>query len=71
MISIVSKEFDLMCFVKDKSILTGFCKFDDVAHEFGEHLLKKCIYERKLINIDKRDGGLEWTEFGRRSMGVE
>jgi hypothetical protein len=70
MISIVSKEFDLMCFVKDRSILTGFCKFDDVAHEFGEHLLKKCIYERKLIYIDKRDGGLEWTEFGRRSMGV-
>lgn len=59
-----------MCFVKDKSILTGFCKFDDVASEFGEHLLKKCIFEKKIIYIDKRDGGLEWTEFGRRSMGV-
>jgi hypothetical protein len=70
MISIVSNEFRLMCFVKDKSVLTGVCKFDDVVHEFGEHFLKKCIYERKIIYIDKRDGGLEWTEFGRRSMGV-
>lgn len=71
MISIVSKEFQLMCFVKDKTILTGFCKFEEVADQFGDGLLKKCIYEKRLIYIDKRDGGLEWTEFGRRSMGVE
>lgn len=70
MLSIVSKEFELMCFVKDKSILTGVCKFDEVAQKFGEHLLKKCMHEKKLIYIDKRAGGLEWTEFGRRSMGV-
>jgi hypothetical protein len=70
MISLFSKEFELMCFVKDKSVLTGVCKFEEVADKFGDILLKKCIYEKKLIYIDKRDGGLEWTEFGRRSMGV-
>jgi hypothetical protein len=70
MLSLFSKEFELMCFVKDKRVLTGFCKFEDVANKFGDILLKKCIYEKKLIYIDKRDGGLEWTEFGRRSIGV-
>lgn len=70
MISLFSKEFELMCFIKDKSVLTGVCKFDEVAQKFGEQLLKKCMYEKKLIYLDKRAGGLEWTEFGRRSMGV-
>ena len=59
-----------MCFIKDKSVLTGVCKFDDVTQKFGEQLLKKCMYEKKLIYMDKRAGGLEWTEFGRKSMGV-
>ena len=70
MISLFSKEFVLMCFVKDKSVLTGVCKFEEVAQKFGDQFLKKCMYEKKIIYLDKRDGGLEWTEFGRRSMGV-
>jgi len=71
MLSLFSKEFELMCFVKDKNVLTGVCKFEEVADKFGDIFLKKCIYEKKLIYIDKRAGSLEWTEFGRRSIGVE
>lgn len=55
MISLFSKEFELMCFVKDKSVLTGVCKFEEVAQKFGDQFLKKCMYEKKIIYLDKRD----------------
>lgn len=68
MIDIRSKEFELMCFVKDASVLRGRCTFEMVSEKFGEAFLKKCLYERKIIYVDRKDGGLQWTDYGKREM---
>jgi hypothetical protein len=69
MIDLFSKDFDLMCFVQDKKVQTGICKYDDVIQEFGEKLVKNCIYEKKIIYHDKnKTGGIFWTDLGRKRM---
>ena len=70
MIDFFWKEFEVMCFVKDTSILTGVCKFETAVKKFGEHLVKKCMYEKKLIFVDKRSNGLEWTDYGKSCIGI-
>ena len=56
MIDFFTREFDAMCFIKDMSILTGICTIDVASKKFGESFIKKCIYEKKIIYIDKKTG---------------
>jgi hypothetical protein len=52
----------------DQRVLTGKCTFDALVEKYGEALVKKCMYEKKLIYLDKKYNGMEWTENGKRSM---
>jgi hypothetical protein len=55
--------------VQDKKVQTGICKYDDVIQEFGEKLVKNCMYEKKIIYHDKnKTGGIFWTDLGRKRM---
>jgi hypothetical protein len=67
MIDPFTKEFDLMCYVKDTKVMTGNCDYKKVADKFGEPLLKKCILNKRVIFVDKK-GNLDWTDFGKFCM---
>jgi hypothetical protein len=68
MLSIVSKEFELMCFLMDQRILTGKCTFNTLVEKYGGSMVKKCMYEKKLIYLDRKYNNMEWTENGKKSM---
>ena len=70
MLEIFSKEFDLMCFVKDTKVMTDLCTLETASKKFGDKFLKHCIYEKKILFIDKKNGGLDWTDFGKHLMGL-
>lgn len=69
MIDVFSKDFELMCFVQDKRVMTGICKYEDVIEKFGEKLVNNCMYDKRLIYHDKnKTGGMAWTDFGKKCM---
>lgn len=70
MLDILSKEFKLMCFVKDTKVMTDLCTVQMASDKFGDKFVNHCIYERKILFIDKKSGGIDWTDNGKHLMGL-
>jgi hypothetical protein len=69
-VEIFSKEFDLMCFVKDTKIMCGGCTLEQISQKFGEGFVKHCLYEKKILFIDKKNGGIDWSDYGKQYMAI-
>jgi hypothetical protein len=69
-VEIFSKEFDLMCFVKDNQIMCGACTLEQISQKFGEGFVKHCLYEKKILFIDKKNGGIDWSDYGKQYMAI-
>lgn len=70
-IDIRSKEFEIMCFVKDTKVQYGSCTLEQTSIKFGDEFVKNCIYEKRILFIDKRNGGLDWSDSGKQYMGIQ
>jgi hypothetical protein len=63
------KDYLILCFVVDKTIMTGQCNYDDAVKEFGEKLIKDFMYNKKIIRRSNRNTNyLELTEEGKNKM---
>ena len=69
MLNVFDKEFKVLCFIIDKTVLTGKCTYDETINEFGDKIINYCIYNKKTIRKSPRDQSvIELTDFGRREI---
>jgi hypothetical protein len=69
-VEIFSKEFDLMCFVKDSKVMCGICKLEEISKKFGEGFVNHCLYDKKILFVDKKNGGIDWSDYGKQYMAI-
>lgn len=60
------KEFEVLCFVVDRTVMTGECPYEETIRKFGDKIIKDFIYNKKIIRKSHKNPGLlELTESGR------
>lgn len=70
-IDFATREFELMCFVKDKRAINGSCSLAELVAEYGKELVDRMM-QNDLINykvhIPTDLDGIEWTDWGTYVM---
>jgi hypothetical protein len=66
---VFSKEFQVLCFIIDRTVMADKCTYEETIKKFGDKIIKHLIHNRKTIRkSNKNPLFLELTELGRREI---